>query len=60
MVGEIPLICNDIKERDKSFEYDILDDNILIVYSKTEKQAYARGYWFKNKIDRRLVFKVRK
>ena len=57
--SEIEVVCRDIKQKDNSFNFKISDKK-LIIFSDSEKQAYARGYWFKQKVDKRLLFKVEK
>ena len=57
LIDEVELICRDIRDKDKSFKFRLVG-NILMIFSETEKKAYARGYWFKQKVDDRLSFKV--
>ncbi len=52
-------VCSDIKKKDRSFNYELLEpkvaelkekfENLLILYSDTEEMANKRGGWFKHK-----------
>jgi len=45
-------ILRDISSKDKSFMWGISrDGKHITIISENEKQAYARGYWIKQKAD---------
>lgn len=56
-------VARDISNRDPTFRWRIrLIDRFwryLIVISNSEKQAHARGAWFKNKVNSKLCWRVK-
>jgi len=57
-IDEIRKICEDIKIKDDTFDYEI-KDNTVIIYSDNIKKATARKYWFLNKTDKIIYGVVR-
>ena len=57
-IEKINKICQDIKSKDPSFDFEI-KNNVLTLFSKTEKEAFSRGCWFREKaLDRNIYFKI--
>ncbi|RLE65064.1 MAG: hypothetical protein DRJ47_06110 [Thermoprotei archaeon] len=61
--ADIKDALDDICDKDDTFRYDIkhMGSKVkLIVYSETEKQAYARGFWIRDKLGIDVGFAVRR
>ena len=57
-VDKVNKICQDIKSKDPSFDFEI-KNNVLTLFSKTEKEAFSRGCWFREKaLGRNIYFKI--
>lgn len=56
----IEKVCQDIAAKDKTFGWIKKGKGRIFIYSENEKQAWARGYWFKYRVHKSIHFEIRK